>query len=266
MKTINEIKNISMEEVNNMSQQELRSLVDETTKKVNTRIVRLKNYFIKNKLPLPTAFREWNVTLRAENKLLNAGMITKEQLKNSHRKLRSDAKSVRKKMNKDIDEEVTIKSKKGISYATLNYKAPENASLSQLRYYFKTMKDFLNSKQGTVTDYKNSMNSFYRKMAGELIYNNNMYILKYNDIKRMKKGEYKKFWKVYNKIVEAHPERLAFNLGSSELQRQIYIMRNDMKLDFSEIEKLLVPSEEKKYIETTKKQSEGDDSVLDIPY
>lgn len=244
--TIPEIQNMSMEEVNKLSKDELKILVTDTTKKVNSRLNHLRKYFKGSSLPLPTAFREWNVTLKTENRLLNNKLIHRRRSKQKERQYKDDVK----------------KSKGGISYNTLDYNLPENANVGQMRYYFKIMKNFLNSKQGTPALYRKSMNKFYRSLKDNFTLDNK--IVKITKVEQLSKKDYKEFWKLYNKIVETHPVSLSSNLSSSEIQRQIYYMYEEQKLSFEDIERIIIGNERKKY--ETSQESLGDkiDNVLDI--
>lgn len=244
--TISEIQNMSMEDVNNLSKDELRTLVTETARKVNIRLEHLRKYFKGSSLPLPTAFREWNVTLKTENRLLKNELIHRRRSKQKERQYKDEVK----------------KSKGGISYNTLDYNLPENANVGQMRYYFKIMKNFLNSKQGTPALYRKSMNKFYRTVKDKFKLNDK--IVQVTNVEQLSKKEYKEFWRLYNKIVETHPVSLNSNLSSSEIQRQIYYMYEEQKLSFEDIEHIIIGNEREKY--ETSQETSGDniDNVLDI--
>lgn len=238
--TIKEVQDLTMEDISKMSKEELYQVTKETSKLVKGRVTRLVKYFTDNNMPLPTAFREWNVTIETESKLRRYKLIDKNQ---RTRKTRISKKT-------GLAEE----SVGDISYVTLNYNISKNSDINEMRYKFKKMKDFLSSKQGTVEGIKTTLKDFYKRIRNQNI----------SSKKKLTDEEYKKLWGVYNQISKQEDFYAGRGYSSEQLQSAIYDMYANKNMDWDDIEEILSSKEMQQRAYVERQEEEYDEEILNI--
>lgn len=222
---VNDIINLSQEDINKLNKEELFNIVKIGRTKMNQRLQRLDNFRKTQNIPTPIVLREWGLLdQKTESKLKSHGILEKQQ-KRRYKFIKDDYGNI-------IDKIEIGAKQKGISYQTLHLSPNKDDNINTLRLKLKYIRQFLSDKTSTVQGWKSSMENFYERLTG-----------KKDGLKgreKLGKINYKRFWSIYNKVQES--QRFS-DLDSNQIQKLIYSLRVDNSMSMDKIEEFLLSNE-----------------------
>lgn len=218
---IEDIKNLSIEQISKMKKEELFDLVKESNSLMKGRLTRLSNFAKSQNISKPIVLREWGLLdSNTESKMKKYNIIDNDY-RRKYKLTKENGKIIDKK-------KMYNRNKTDISYLTLHLEPNKEDTVNSLRYKFKKIQNFLNDKTSTVSGWKKTMENFYERLLGKKEVKGREYLGKVN---------YNQFWKIYNKVQQLETFR---DLDSNQVQKLIYSLRIDKHMSMLEIEDFLV--------------------------